>query len=301
MHSRRFIPIISLLFVAVAARAEIEITLKNAFIDKFKERATIDAKFTFDKAHPRPNPGKKDGDLHAAGRAPEIGLATVAEIMNAKDEVAGVDAIHAIEGTTASRAVTGAWRLWAEHGGGAPHVQGAALKKFDSTNPDHVFQIHPLTKIGDINLRDSLHPVDGFTYKGAEDAFTRYENIGCKITPGATTTKLTTSMAGFNYVEFILEVLDDPVTLPDGKKVYASVLDLDGNMLIRKRRMIFINDTPPELAVRNLHAGSQLHVVGIPRIDLALVAWRRDHAKERPEVLTWNLPYEIIVVAAFSE
>jgi hypothetical protein len=301
MHSRRSILILTLLFLAVTARGEVEITLKNAFIAKFKERATINAKFTVDKAHPNANPAKKDGDLHAAGRAPEIGLATVAEIMNAKDEVAGMAAIHEVEGTNASRAVVGAWRLWAEHGGGLPHVQGKALQKFDSTNPDHVFQIHPLTKIGAIDLRNSLHPIEGFRYKDAEDAFTRYENVRCKITPGATTTKLTTSMAGFNYVEFIMEVLQDPVELQDGKKVYASVLDLDGNMLIRRRRMIFINDTPPELAVRNLHAGDQLHVVGIPRIDLALVSWRVEHAVERPEVLTWNLPYEIIVVAAFSE
>ena len=301
MNARRFIPFLVLVFAAVTARAEVEITLKNAFIKKFKDRATIDAKFTFDKAHAKPNPPNKDGDLHAAGRAPEIGLATVAEIMNAKDEDAGVAAIHAVEGTNTSRAVVGAWRLWAEHGGGDPHVQGKALTKFTTTNPDHVFQVHPLTKIGDIDMRDSLHAISGFKYKEAEDAFHRYENTRCRITPGATTTKLTTTMAGFNYVEFILEVLDDPVALTDGKQVFASVLDLDGNMLIRRRRMIFIADTPPERAVRNLHQGDQLHVVGIPRIDLALVKWRVDHAKERPEVLTWSLPYEIIVVAAFSE
>ncbi len=301
MLSRRFIPIFSLLFLAVVARAEVEITLKNSFIEKFKERATIDARFTFDKAHARPNPPKKDGDLHAAGRAPEIGLATVAEIVNAKDEEAGVGAIHDVEGTDTSLAVSGAWRIWAEHGGGQPHVQGKALQRFDTTNPDHVFQIHPLTKIKDIDMRDSLHPIDGFTYKNAEDAFTRYENTRCKITPGARTTKLTTTMAGFNYVEFIMEVLQDPITLADGKKVFSSVLDLDGNMLIRKRRMIFIKDTPPELAVRNLHAGDQLHVVGIPRIDLALVLWRVEHSKERPEVLTWSLPYEIIVVAVIKD
>lgn len=300
MHSRRFVPFLVLVFAAVAARAEVEITLKNKFIDQFKERATISAKFTFDKAHAHANPAKKDGDLHAAGRAPEIGLATVAEIMNAKNEDAGVAAIHAVEGTTTSRPVVGAWRLWAEHGGGEPQVQGKTLPKFTSTNPDHVFQVHPLTKIGDIDMRDSLRPISGFAYKDAEDAFHRYENIRCKIKPGATTTKLTTSMAGFNYVEFILELLDDPVALPDGKKVFAAVLDLDGNMLIRKRRMIFIADTPPERAVRNLHQGDQLHVVGIPRINLALVAWRAEHAQERPEVLTWNLPYEIIVVGVFD-
>jgi hypothetical protein len=57
----------------LAAYADIEITLKNSFIEQFKNRATLDANFTVDKAHHNPNPPSKDGDLHASGRAPEIG------------------------------------------------------------------------------------------------------------------------------------------------------------------------------------------------------------------------------------
>src|SRR5438067_2867868 len=62
----------------------IHITLRNAFITEYKNRATIDTTYTVDKAHPHPNPASKDGDLHIAGRAPEAGLPIVAEIMNAK-------------------------------------------------------------------------------------------------------------------------------------------------------------------------------------------------------------------------
>ena len=49
--------------------ANIEITLKNDFIEQFKDRATISVSFVVDKAHRHPNPPKNDGDLHAAGRA----------------------------------------------------------------------------------------------------------------------------------------------------------------------------------------------------------------------------------------
>jgi len=41
-------------------------------------------------------------------------------------------------------------------------------------------------------------------------------------------------------------------------------------------------------------------VLGIPRVDLALVSWRARNAPKRPEVLTWNLPYEIIVVGVYE-
>lgn len=201
--------------------------------------------------------------------------------------------------------VTGAWRLWAEHGGGDPHVQGKKLTKFTTTNPDHVFEIHPVTQVNDIDARDSLEitgkPIEGFRFKAADDAFQSYENVRLTITPGAKTTKLTTSMAGFNYVEFLIELVADPIDLPDGKKVFASVLDLEGELLVRKRRMIFIKDTPPEIAVRNLHVGDTLHVVGVPRVNLTLLRWRLANAKSRPEVLTWNLPYEMIIVGVIED
>jgi hypothetical protein len=83
--------------------------------------------------------------------------------------------------------------------------------------------------------------------------------------------------------------------------VFASVSTLDGDLLVRKRSMIFVKGTPPEKAVLKLHKGGHLVILGIPRIDLALVAWRAEHLNERPEVADWNLPYEMIVVGIFSE
>ena len=297
-HALRFLVVFAL---AAAAQAQVEITLNNSFINDFKNRATISATYTVDKSHHKPNAPKKDGDIHAAGRAPEIGLATVAEIMNAKEQKSAMNAILAVEGTDNTVTIVGAWRLWAEHAGGEAQVQGEPLEKFDTTNPDHVFQIHPIASVDAIDTRKSFHPIMGFDPKDAEDAFTRYEALRCKIMPGATTTKLMTTMAGFNYVEFSMELVDEPATLSDGIAVLASVSTLDGDLLVRKRRMIFVKDTPPEKAVRKLHKGGHLHVLGIPRIDLALVAWRTEHANEKPEVLDWTLPYEIVVVGLFTD
>jgi hypothetical protein len=31
------------------------------------------------------------------------------------------------------------------------------------------------------------------------------------------------------------------------------------------------------------------------------VSWRAKHAKEKPEVLSWSLPYEIIVVGVYKD
>src|ERR1035437_8094102 len=62
---------------------EVEMEMERSFLERYKNRVTIDATFTIDKARDGPNPPEFDGDIHAAGRAPEIALITVAEVANA--------------------------------------------------------------------------------------------------------------------------------------------------------------------------------------------------------------------------
>src|SRR3954452_9922734 len=128
------------ILLPLAAYADIEITLKNSFIEKFKNRVTIDANFTVDKAHPKPNPASKDGDLHAAGRAPEIGTAGGGDAMKARFpdsaldlvpagmtprcQKPALDLIHGAESPCQPLQVRGVWRLWCEHGGDVSFDQG---------------------------------------------------------------------------------------------------------------------------------------------------------------------------------
>lgn len=78
------------LLLATAACAETVLDLDSEFVETLKNRATMIATFSIKFAHSKaktPSPGKpsNDGDIHISGTAPEIGLITVAEIMNAKD------------------------------------------------------------------------------------------------------------------------------------------------------------------------------------------------------------------------
>ena len=290
------------ILLPLAAYADIEITLKNSFIEKFKNRVTIDANFTVDTAHKRPNPPNKDGDLHAAGRAPEIGLPAVAEVMNARFEQPALDLIHQSESSGEPVQVRGVWRIWCEHGGDISFKQGDPLQPFTTTNPDHVVEVHPLLKVGDEALEGSFKPIDGFTYKDADQAFISYEKLKSHIKPGPSTTTITTTMAGFNYVEFSLRLNEDPThEVEDGLTVQAAVLNLDGDLLVRNRRMVFAAGTQPFERVKAMRKGDVLHVVGIPRIDLSLVSYRASHTAQKPGILDWSLPYEMVIVAAFDD
>jgi hypothetical protein len=281
--------------------AEIIITLKKDFIKKFENRVTIDATYTIDQAHKRPNPGSKDGDIHVAGRADEIGLAAVAEVMNAAGQPKALALVKDAQSSGTPVKMTGAWRIWCEHGGDVEHIQGDPLAPFDTTNPPHVFEIHPLLKLDDVNVATGWKPIVGFTAKDADQSFVSYERTRSRIEVGNDTITIHTTMAGFNYVEFQIELLEAPVPVSDGLMVFATVQNLQGDVLVHRRRMVFGQGTPPATKVAGLKKGAVLHVLGIPRISLTLVDFRASHVDDPTfrgkDILNWSLPYEMIIAA----
>jgi hypothetical protein len=294
-----------LTFSATNCLAEITITLKKEFIESHKNRATTgDIHFTVDHAGKiKPvGSGAQDGDNHNSGRAPEIGLPMVAEIMNARKQTKYVTIMKNHEGKLLT--LGGVWRLWCEHGGSSDQIQGETVEKASDTNPDHVFEVHPITSIEGDPLLTSFAPIVSpttkkeFKYKDASDAFTRYESLKSHISSDSDTVTIVTNMAGYNYVEFLIDPVEAAQEIEDGHSVMAKVLDLDGEVLLQKRRMVFVKGTAPEKALLAHKKGSMpLHVIGIPRIDLALVSWRVEHGKDPPEALDWTLPYEMVIVA----
>jgi len=196
------------------ACADTTLELNNDFIEAFKNRATIEVTFAAKFAHakpkkPSPSKPSNDGDIHISGTAPEIGLLTVAEIMNAVDFPVTLKHVQSKLGGTVQ--MVGVWRIWPEHGGESHHVQGEAdANDITNTNPDHILEIHPVTRVDQFNLRSGFQPIPNFKTKNAQDAFQNYEGARSKITPKSDTTQIRLSQATYNYVEFRLELLETP-------------------------------------------------------------------------------------------
>ena len=198
--------------------------------------------------------------------------------------------------------MTGVWRIWCEHGGSQVFVQGQTVAVPDDTNPDHVFEIHPLTNIDGTDLRATFKDVPEFKYKKAEDAFPLYENVRSKITPGDTTTTIVTSMAGYNYVEFkVRPRLDTIINRVDGRTVRASIFDTSGELLVRDRRLVLVAGTDPDTKLGTLTQGQCMHVLGMPRISLTLVHWRASQEGQARGALDWNVPYEMVILGVLSD
>jgi hypothetical protein len=279
---------------------QIQITLRQSFIDSIKNRVTIHVDYIIDKAHAHPNPPSKDGDMHIAGRAEIVGLPIVAEIMNAASQTNAVNKVHSVEGSDQTTDLTGVWRLWCEHAGNDEQIQGETLTRFTTTNPAHVFEIHPITKINNNNLLTSLKPINGFTYKKAEDALMRYAGTRCQIVPeNNNAVIIQTNGVGFNYVECKVEIAGDPFIVDDGRFIFCKILTTDDEIVAQNVRVAFVKDSKPEKKTKTMHAGDVMRIIAIPRIDLALVSFRINHAEDPkfPNILSWNLPFELVAVA----
>jgi hypothetical protein len=280
---------------------DVQIEIHKSFIAKLMNRVSMDVDFRVEHADIVPHPAFMDGDLHFAGHSPQVGLPVVGEIINAAQEKEAVDLVHAAKRTGTPLALSGVWRIWPEHAGDVDEKQGGERHATHSPNPDHVFEIHPVTTVAGISLLDSFHPVEGFLPGAAAVVVPRLEQVHCRITVRRGDIVITTQKGLYNDLAFIMEVADDRQTVvADGRFVTASLLDTDGTVLARRRRMVFVRDTPPERAVRRLARGARLHVYGIPRIDLSEIYRRVEEHGRRPGLLDENLPYEVVIIGVFD-
>jgi len=297
----RLVPAVLTLLLAtsILCHAQKAVVLKNTFIQKYRNRVTMDIRFIVDHAHEYANQPAEDGDLHMAGRSKQVGLPMVAEIMNAKDEKEAVNAVHVAEKAGAEKSLKGIWRLWWEHPDATQdQVQGAEVPKPANTGPKHIFEIHPVLSFNGVDVSKSLKPIAGYDpddWKAFEDMRTKE----CEIVPGKKTTSILTKRITHNYVKFTFEISEFEKPVSDGRFVHGNVLNPQGNADTEDIRMVFAKGTEPEKQVSKMKPGDRLTVLAIPRINLKEVWTRMKNAAKNKDALKNTLPFEMIVVGIY--
>ena len=93
----------------------------------------------------------------------------------------------------------------------------------------------------------------------------------------------------------------------DGLYLFVEIYDPNGpkdEPLVRKRRIGFVKGTKPYEKAANLEIGQCMLVLGMPRLNLELVAWRLGLGVTKPHdasVLKWNVPYEMVIVGIYDD
>jgi hypothetical protein len=306
-----FLLIAPLLVSPIICRAEITVALTKGFVKKYKDKATIPTTFNIDKHHNSANPigsGSDDGDIHIAGRDSVVRLPMVAEIINGAKETSALDFL--LQSTAGEEVpLIGVWRLWFEHPGSEDQIQGEEVPKPKNTNPDHIFEFHPVVKFGEFDVLNSFVPIEDeeaeFRGYSAAKAFDAYEKRPGTITKSKTAIMITSNKAGFNYAEFQMRLTGKPKDVGDGYMVFANVYDAnakknDDPVVEESRRMVFVKGSKPADVVKNLKKGDKLHVLGIPRVNLNLV-YAIATGLEGDEEYSEGLPYEMIIVAILKD
>jgi hypothetical protein len=290
------------------------LTLSSSFVSQVKNKAVIPIRLELDAHLTLPHKiGRSgdDGDIHMAGRADEVQLPMVVEIMNAglPPQAASVkDMNQSSSGQILP--VTGAWRIWFEHPSPGDQVQGEPVDIPANSNPDHVFEIHPVTNFDGQDIADSSFiPIakgqKSYDAYPAKTAFAAYEKLKATISASDTAISITSLKAGYNYADFVIELAGQPQVASqadssdNGIFVLANVYDsrdLEEPVTTDVRRMVFVENTEPAKQLLSLPKGGRMHVLGIPRVNLAEVA---ELAKGGS--VDTALPYEMIIVAIMSD
>jgi hypothetical protein len=226
----------------------------------------------------------------------------VAEVMNAAQtgQTAAVTEIHNVEGSNTEVPITGIWRFWFEHPA-KQQIQFDRVPVPGNTNPDHSFEIHPITKLDKNNVTGSFRQIPGFQAYDAEKAFGGYEKLKVTLSATSSAISISASKAAYNYAEFEMILAGSPKKLADGG--YAVLANVNGKAdesIASNIRMIFVPGTPPlqQLLEEKMGDGDTMHVVGIPRINLNAIATFVKASGGK--VLNRKLPYEMIIVAVLK-
>src|SRR5271165_2305493 len=250
----RMLILLALGSACVSALGQTQLVLNKAWMQRIQNRATLDIQMEVDHTLSRPHKiasGGDDGDIHFSGRSPDVGLPMVAEIMNAGSEPTALsDLMKDANGTTVP--VSGAWRIWFEHPGG-DQVQGEDVVVPADTNPDHVFEIHPLLKFAGDSVLDSFVPIPGYKAYDAETACGQYERQQATIQSDDTSVTISAKKIGYNYTHFRMELAGAPSPSDDGGVLVLAKVMQDGEESIVSdlRRMVFSPGTPPAAVIVN--------------------------------------------------
>lgn len=295
------IAIPSVVLVALSAHAATTIRLSWRLLDDLRNRVVIEASFRAEHAN-NPHAQADDGDLHIAGRSRQVRLAFVAELMNARQARDTIATFQELARNTATTRVAGVWRIWCEHGGG-DHIEGESIEDYEDTNPPHVFEIHPVTRVGTTSLLHTLATIPGYEPKDPAIALAAIMKRRCHLSVSEDDVTITTTAVAMNYIDLRVQFVTPLRTTPtrDGFYAYADLETIRGRVLDRHRRVLFVAASDAARRARGLRKNGCVRVLGMPRLNLAEIVDRAERADDDPSLLDGDLPYEIVVLAVTGE
>ena len=247
---------------------------------------------------------KRDCNLHVPLRSEDIKVAILGKIKNACSHPEGITATHwsnklkPLEGQSVK--VKGVLRVWLEHPpkGGKRQCECDTLPRYTNSNPNHMVELHPLTRLGSISFLKMTRSIQkGDTpyvgYRGGRLALT-LNKMKIAIRRIEKANKAFIAIKGpkssYNHWTVLAVVTGIAERRRDGHAFDVAVVHRDG-LIERQLRALTIKGTPADEGVETLEVNDEVVLFGIVRLDLAEI--------EREAGAAWKtipMPYELIVL-----
>lgn len=296
---RPFLLCLSLLLAgqAIAQDQKTRLILSASFVNELKNRATVVSRMKVLKITPRSG-SQEDGDIHIYGQDDQVGLNTVAEVINAHMDAQkpAVKFFRSKEANQETVSVEGVWRMWCEHGGRVEHRQGVMKNPEDL---EHVYEIHPVTRVDNFDLTGSFIACkERNSYTEAKKAFAHYDRLKCSLKRSDDSIYIALSGARYNYARFNIKV---PEKIKDGVDCvmwYSDVYDASGAKLPGDSiRIIVVKGTRSYTDLIAKSPGKMITVIGEPRLNLDRIYRILEAQPKKNEYSEYVLPYEMIITA----
>ncbi len=281
-----------------------ELWLRESLVKKHAKDILVTIRAIPDHIGKRARPIKTGCDLDVPLRSEDITVPTIGRIQNACSYPGGVTPdywskkLMTLEGQ--SMEVEGVLRIWLEHTpkGGKKQCECDELPRYANSNPDHMVELHPLTRLGSASFLPMTREIrkDGTPY---------VSNLGGKLPSTLGRKKIAVRRVnregeayiaikgprtGYSHWTILAVVMSIAEKRRGGHAFDVAVIHRDGFMK-RNLSALTIEGTPADDGVETLQVNDEVVLFGIVRLDLALI--------ERKAGQAWRtipMPYELIVL-----
>lgn len=254
----------------------------------------------------RAHPIGEDCDLHVPLRSEAIKVPVLGEIKNACSMPEGVSSTYWTEELQPRENTTvkaeGVFRVWLEHPPaeeGERQCECEELPEYESSNPDHMVELHPLIRLGDTSFLEHVKEIKkGIKqYKGSPGKRLVSTLERKKITieketeDGETYIVIRGPKTGYNHWTLEAQIKTRPKKVKDGH--YFTVDVLSGTQVVKENLPAFtIEGTEADNEISVAKVGDKATLFGLMRLDLKTILRLVRNAEKEIK-----MPYEMAVLA----
>ncbi len=285
-----------------------ELQLRETLLQAQRDRVTATVAAVVDHIGASAHPIGEDCDQHVPLRSRDINVPFIGEVKNACSEIPpGASQAYwsdRIYEETHGRAatVTGAFRIWLEHppAGAAVQSEAARVPWYDTSNPDHQVELHPLTQVGALDflghvkrIRQGSQMFTGYGPPQLTTVLKKKLTVQRRQVGGVAFVRLVGTKTGNNHWDLRGRVVGAPESLADGTRVRLDILQ--GNQVVPGASgisAVAIAGTAANTTVQSLASGDVVTFQALIRMHLPSIL---DHLSDTATEI--NLPVEFVLLA----